>query len=186
MAYVKLDDQIAHHPKVLRAGAEAAWLWAVSIAYCNRQLTDGHVPAAALSTMGSFRTPPRKLAAALVAVGLFEIDGDGYQVHDYLSHNPDKATVQQRMRDAAQRTAASRERRGHAPVTPASQRDITVTGASSRGTRTSSTPTPLLLRRLPTTTQGARRRVSFALPPSNCSPCGSSTAQAHQRRSSAN
>jgi hypothetical protein len=94
--------------------------------------------------MGSFRTPPRKLAAALVAVGLFEIDGDGYQVHDYLSHNPDKATVQQRMRDAAQRTAASRERRGHAPVTPASQRDITVTGASSRGTRTSSTPTPNL------------------------------------------
>jgi hypothetical protein len=146
MAYVRLDDQIAHHPKVLRAGAEAAWLWAVSIAYCNRQLTDGHVPAAALSTMGSFRTPPRKLAAALVAVGLFELDGDGYQVHDYLSHNPDKATVQQRMRDAAQRTAASRERRGHALVTPVSQRDSTVTGASSRATRTDSdsdsTPTP--------------------------------------------
>jgi hypothetical protein len=138
MAYVKLDDQIAHHPKVLRAGAEAAWLWAVSIAYCNRQLTDGHVPAAALSTMGAFRTPTRKLAATLVSVGLFEVDGDGYQVHDYLSHNPDKATVQQRMRDAAQRTAASRARHGHAAVTPMSQRDIAVTGVSSRATRTDS------------------------------------------------
>lgn len=144
MAYVKLDDQIAHHPKVLRAGAEAAWLWACAIAYCNRQLTDGHVPAAALATMGAFRTPPRKLAATLVAVGLFDLEGDDYRVHDYLSHNPDKATVHQRMRDAAQRTAASRERRVHAPVTPMSQRDIDTTPAlrertpRGRATRTDS------------------------------------------------
>jgi hypothetical protein len=139
MAYVKLDDQIAHHPKVLRAGAEAAWLWAVSIAYCNRQLTDGHVPAAALSTMGTFRTPPRKLAAALVSVGLFEVDGDGYQVHDYLTHNPDKATVHQRMRDASDRKARSR-----ANVSPMSQRDTSVTGASSRACVPTPTPTPNL------------------------------------------
>lgn len=80
MSFVLLDDQIASHPKVLRAGAEAAWLWAVSIAYCSRQLTDGHVPADALSTLGKFKTPPVKLAARLVDAELFEVDGDGFRV----------------------------------------------------------------------------------------------------------
>jgi hypothetical protein len=147
MAYVRLDDQIASHPKVLRAGAEAAWLWACAIAYCNRQLTDGHVPAAALPTMGTFRTAPKKLADALVTVGLFEADTDGYRVHDYLQHNPDKATVQQRMREASQRKAASRGRRGHADVPSMSQRDTHETGVTphagaTRGSRTNSPPPP--------------------------------------------
>ena len=96
---------------MLRAGAEAAWLWACAIAYCNRQLTDGIVPAEALGTMGSFKTPVRRLADALVHVGLFDQATDGYIVHDYLRHNPDRVTVQQRKRDAADRSyRADRER----------------------------------------------------------------------------
>ena len=142
MAYVRLDDQIAHHPKVLRAGAEAAWLWACAIAYCNRQLTDGYVPAAALSTMGAFKTPPKKLANTLVSVGLFEPADDGYRVHDYLKHNPDKSTVQQRISDATQRKAAIRGRAGRVDVPSMSQRDNDETDASSRGVRTDSPPTP--------------------------------------------
>ena len=141
MAYVRLDDQIAHHPKVLRAGADAAWLWACAIAYCNRQLTDGYVPAAALSTMGAFKTAPRKLAATLVSVGLFEPADDGYRVHDYLLHNPDKATVQQRVLDATQRKAAARGRTSRADVAPMSQRDTGETDVPRR-TRTDSPPTP--------------------------------------------
>ena len=137
MAFVKLDDQIAHHPKVLRAGAEAAWLWACAIAYCNRQLTDGYVPAAALATMGAFRTSPKRLAAVLVSVELFEVDGDGYRVHDYLSHNPDRVTVQQRMRDASDRKSRSRAR-----VSRMSQCDTNETAASSRAHVPTPTPTP--------------------------------------------
>ena len=110
MAYVLLDDQIAAHPKVLKAGAEAAWMWACAIAYCNRQLTDGLVPAEALPTMGTFKTAPAKLAARLVDVGLFERDGDGYRVHDYLAHNPDKGTVQARRAASSARQAAHRSR----------------------------------------------------------------------------
>ena len=80
MAYVRLDDQIAQHPKILHAGAEAAWLWACAIAFCNRQLTDGIVPVAALRTMGTFKTAPVKLADRLVAVGLFEVVPGGYRI----------------------------------------------------------------------------------------------------------
>jgi hypothetical protein len=166
MAYVRLDDQIAHHPKVLRAGAEAAWLWACAIAYCNRQLTDGAVPAEALATMGTFRTPVRKLAATLVAVGLFDADGDQFRVHDYLAANPDKATVLERLREAADRKAAYRARKGKPDTTPPgrkrdanvhmgqaspSTQDTAETGASSRASRTSSPPPPI--NQLPTDTE---------------------------------
>jgi hypothetical protein len=155
MTYVRLDDQIASHRKVLKAGGEAAWLWACAIAYCNRQLSDGAVPVEALSTLGNFRTPVKKLAATLVSVGLFEPDGDGYRVHDYLQHNPDKATVLQRMRDAADRKASYRAGKGQTPPRPngdghvpvgharPSTRDANEAGASSRATRTNSPPTPL-------------------------------------------
>jgi hypothetical protein len=155
VAFVKLDDQIAHHPKVLRAGAEAAWLWACAIAYCNRQLTDGHVPTAALSTMGAFRTPTKRLAAVLVSVELFEVDGDGYRVHDYLSHNPDRVTVLARMRDASDRKARSRAR-----VPRMSQRDTNETPASSRAHVPTPTPTPTPL----TTDTESASVVAHALP----------------------
>lgn len=153
MAYVQLDDQIAQHPKILRAGGEAAWLWACAIAYCNRQLTDGHIPAAALATLGTFKTPVRKLAAVLVEVGLLDQDGADYRVHDYLRHNPDRTTVHARMRAAADRKAVYRSRKSHgdthvprrhgdADVPVGHSRDTGGTAASSRATRTDSTPTP--------------------------------------------
>lgn len=171
MAYVQLDDQIAQHPKILRAGGEAAWLWACAIAYCNRQLTDGHIPAAALGTLGTFKTPARKLAATLVAVGLFDQDGPDYRVHDYLRHNPDRSTVHARMRDAADRKAAYRARKSHrdeavprrdgdADVPVGHHEDTGGTDASSRATRTDSTPTPT-----PTDTPRARASASAAVVP---------------------
>lgn len=153
MSFVLLDDQIAQHPKVLRAGAEAAWLWAVSIAYCSRQLTDGAVPTEALETLGRFKTSTAKLAATLVSVRLFDADGANYRVHDYLEHNPTKAMVLERRRKAAERKAASRAHRGQSPsptpgpagdkpVTPMSQRDTAVTDSASRGRVPTPTPTP--------------------------------------------
>lgn len=151
MPYVQLDDQIAQHPKVLRAGAEAAWLWACAIAYCNRQLTDGYVPTEALATMGAFRTPVRKLATTLVSVGLFDQVDAGYRIHDYLAQNPDRSTVLQRRALAADRKARQRDRvvrgrGGHAGVTAGHPRDghedTSVTVASSRGRVPTPTPTP--------------------------------------------
>lgn len=151
MPYVQLDDQIAQHPKVLRAGGEAAWLWACAIAYCNRQLTDGYLPTEALATMGAFRTAAKKLAEVLVSVGLFDKAPGGYRVHDYLLHNPDRATVLQRRATAAERKARQRDRAGtgrarHDDVTVGHTRDeqgdTSVTLASSRGRVPTPTPTP--------------------------------------------
>lgn len=117
MPWVQLDDQIATHPKILKAGPEAAWLWACAIAYCQNHLTDGYVPADALARLGKFKNP-QALAERLVEArkhpsghGLFERRGEDYAVHDYLEHQPSKEVVLERRKKAAARKAKERARK---------------------------------------------------------------------------
>jgi hypothetical protein len=99
MPWVTLDDQIASHPKIVKAGPEAAWMWACAIAYCQNHLTDGEVPLEALVTFGGFkhhRAVAERLVEARVrpaGAGLFERRDGGYAVHDYLKHNSSAETV---------------------------------------------------------------------------------------------
>lgn len=91
MAWLRIDDTVPEHRKMLEAGPEACWLWVCGIAYCQRQLTDGFIPALALPMIGvpgAMRA--KKLADALVDAGLFEAVEGGYRVHDYHDHNATK------------------------------------------------------------------------------------------------
>ena len=133
--FVQLDDQIANHPKILKAGPEAAWLWACAIAYCQNHLTDGYVTAEVMHTMPGFHHGrQQRLAERLVQAvkpggqhGLLERHGDDYLVHDYLDHNPSCAEVTERRRKAAERKARERDK------TDASQRDGRVTPNVTNG-----------------------------------------------------
>ena len=91
MAWVRLDDQFTDHPKVVAAGPLAAWLYVCGLTYCARHLTDGLIPVAQVRQMAA--SGAGKLAAALVAVGLWEEAPGGYRVHDYLEYNPTRAQV---------------------------------------------------------------------------------------------
>lgn len=111
--FVQLDDQIANHPKILKAGPEAAWLWACAIAYCQNHLTDGFVPREALLALGAFKRP-RALAERLVGAwkypgghGLFERRGEDYAVHDYLEHNPSAEAMRARQARLRERSRVS-------------------------------------------------------------------------------
>lgn len=100
MVWIRIDDQIAHHPKFMAAGPVAAWLWVCGNGYCNKYLTDGFIPSIALSTLGGV-TNAEKWADKLTEVGLWErIDGQGYRVHDFHDHNPKAKDVKvKRKRD---------------------------------------------------------------------------------------
>lgn len=117
MSWVQIDDQIANHPKILKAGPEAAWLWTCAIAYCQNHLTDGYVPVVALATMGAFKNPRAAAERCVDArvrpegAGLFERRGEDYAVHDYLDDNPSKAVVLARRAKAAARKARERARK---------------------------------------------------------------------------
>lgn len=104
---MRLDDQFTEHPKVVEAGPLAAWLYVCGLTYCARQLTDGFIPAAQLPRLTS--GPVGKLAARLVAVGLWEPADGGYRVHDYLDYQPSRDEVEEaRQQVSSARSAAGR------------------------------------------------------------------------------
>jgi hypothetical protein len=112
MSWARLDDNIAHHPKILRAGPEAAFFWVLCLTYSQRFLTDGHVPDAALGAVGSWPAArARQLAAKLVQVRLLERCPNGYQVHDYLQYNK-PAALARADRDATSRARSQAGRKG--------------------------------------------------------------------------
>jgi hypothetical protein len=112
MSWARLDDNIAHHPKILRAGPEAAFFWVLCLTYSQRFLTDGHIPEAALGAVGSWAAArARQLATKLVQVRLLERCANGYQVHDYLQYNK-PAALARAERDATGRARSQAGRKG--------------------------------------------------------------------------
>lgn len=95
MPWIRLDDQIALHPKFVTAGPIASWLWVCGLSYCARYLTDGFIPTAMLQRIGSVSVPA-KYAEMLVTVGLWDEADGGYRIHDYHNYQPAKEEVERR------------------------------------------------------------------------------------------
>jgi hypothetical protein len=91
VSWVKVDDHANEHRKQIAAGAEACWLWACGLMYCNRQSKrDGFIPAAVVPVLYASLTPrqARALVERLVDVGLWvRLDG-GFSVHNYHKYQP--------------------------------------------------------------------------------------------------
>ncbi|KKN75246.1 hypothetical protein LCGC14_0382450 [marine sediment metagenome] len=103
MSWVKVSDGLATHPKVLAAGQAAAWLHVAGLCYAAQHLTDGAISDSSLSGLGQYtRARARKLADRLVEVRLWERNGTGYAIHDYLDYNPSRKEVEAR-REAKRR-----------------------------------------------------------------------------------
>jgi hypothetical protein len=108
MPWGKLDDSLYDHPKLNKLGRNrlaGVGLWSVAISWCNRRLTDGHVPLEQIKRLGG----TVRLADALVVAGLLERTPDGYLVHDFLHFNESKATVLARRAAEAERQRKRRE-----------------------------------------------------------------------------
>lgn len=112
MVWIRIDDQIAHHPKFIEAGPIAAWLWVCGNGYCNKYLTDGFIKQAAIKTLGV--TNAAKWAERLAEVGLWEHVDGGYQVHDFHDHNPSAVEVKEKRRRDRER----KRRTAEAPQIP--------------------------------------------------------------------
>jgi hypothetical protein len=105
VTWVKIDDRAREHRKQLRAGAEACWLWACGLMYCNTQKArDGFIPDEAVPLLFPLRNAT-KHAAKLVEVGLWERADGGYRVHDYHDYQP---THEQAVELSLKRAAAGR------------------------------------------------------------------------------
>lgn len=125
MTWVRLDEEFPDHPKVAAAGPLAAWLHVCALAYCNRYLTDGFVPAGQVAKLADFsglRVKVGDLAGRLVDVDLWEAAEGGYRVHDFHDYQPSRAAVEADRRSkqeaksrAGRAGAAARWSKGKAP-----------------------------------------------------------------------
>lgn len=84
MAYILLDDGFAEHPKIeaLRPGEVVAHLKAMC--WAARRGTDGHIPPQTLKTLGITKAQVDRF----VAVGVWDVNSDGWVIHDWTDFNP--------------------------------------------------------------------------------------------------
>lgn len=113
MPWGRVDDHHYRHEKLgeldddLRKGCIA--LYWLAISWCNDRLTDGRVPVGTVRILGG------ELAEAeeLVRVNLWEKDGNGYRVHDFLDFNQSKEQVIRMREQRALAGAAGAAARWH-------------------------------------------------------------------------
>lgn len=104
MSWVRIDDCFPDHPKCLKLGSIAKWLWVSGLCYCQRLKTDGRIPKEVVTKLIPSKDKPRLAAESLVKARLWERDANGdYIVHNYLKHN---LSAEQRLEKAN----ANRER----------------------------------------------------------------------------
>lgn len=117
MTWVRLDDGFADHPKVMSLGRDRLACIGVHVAalcYCARHLTDGLVPA---SFAAQF---PDRLVDRLVWAGLWE-EADGpygvkdFLIHDYLTYNPSRESIETERAQARLRMNNARRSRDVRP-----------------------------------------------------------------------
>jgi hypothetical protein len=144
MTWSRFDDAASTHPKARLAGNEAWALWVGAVMYCNRYLTDGFVPWAALATecLPEPVTPAKAKKLAQRAIdakirqggpGLFVLVEGGVMVHDFLEWNPCKADVESKRKADRDR---KRGPKGSAP--DSSETPERIPRGIQHGTRTDS------------------------------------------------
>jgi hypothetical protein len=101
---IEFDNRAPENIKIVVVSDRAFRLWFNACCYCNRNLTDGRVPAALIQ--GLSVTATKRTVGELLNASLLErLDGDTFLVHDYLDHNPSRADVEEERRRSRERTA---------------------------------------------------------------------------------
>jgi hypothetical protein len=160
MPWVRIDENAMDHPKFL-ALSDGAWrLWCEGQAYCQKHLTNGHIPTAALKGFRYYSLARLKnlLAEHVPGKGPCWHDGaaGGYVVHDYLDWNDSRAEVQQARSDARERKRRFRDRHAlqNGERTPNVSSGVVCSGNGSVG---KSTREPVNLMADPVLTERAGR-----------------------------
>ena len=113
MAFARTETGILNHPKFLGLDPAALGLWTLGNAYCWDQLTDGFIPAKQVRRLLSW-IPNRRvkcLTSYLTSVRLWDVVEGGYQVHDWLDHNPPASRIRADRESAKVRADKSRRAR---------------------------------------------------------------------------
>jgi len=140
MAWLRIDDGFAQHPKIVQLSAKDRWTWLELLCYCARYRTEGHVPEA-ISEVVRGATPA--LLERCVSLRLLEVSTgrNGYEIHDWADFNPKDPTK------AARQARWRHNKDSAAPVDADVDADVDAStvyrdGPSRAGSRARSRPVP--------------------------------------------
>ena len=106
MAWVKLDDAMPGHPKVMAAGPQAFALDVAGICYSNKHATDGFIATHSLAAVLPCLPNAKRWAARLVEVGRWHPVDGGWRIHDIADYQP---TAEEQKDISRKRAAAGRK-----------------------------------------------------------------------------
>jgi len=156
LPWVRTEDDAPTHTKFFLSGVAAYGWWHAGLSYCNRELTDGFIPARAMGLVfpGTPHDEILRLVEALVrervlhTVSAGQRSGcphpkcprrqapeDGYLMHDYFDYQPSRAEVieQRRVRSVSGRKGGEKS---------AKERKQIASATSKRGASTENNPVP--------------------------------------------
>lgn len=98
MPWARLDDNFSSHPKVRKAWRcrPALGLHAMAMSYSMCHGLEGKVPSTFVEDQLPNDRERSTVVAALVEAGIWEPNGDGWYIHDFLDYNPSNADIEAR------------------------------------------------------------------------------------------
>lgn len=118
MSYLLIDDVFAEHPKIEGLSDKAFRLHVTGLLFCARNLTDGRLTDRSVKVVCASANASRKHVVELRDAGLWLAADGGFEIKDYLEHNPKAEVVKKRRADAADRQRRHRERNALRNGTP--------------------------------------------------------------------
>jgi hypothetical protein len=113
VAWVRLDDAMPNHPKVMAAGPQGFALDVAGICYSNKHSTDGFIPDYALPAVCPSLSSPRKWARRLVEVGRWVAVDGGWRIHDIEDFQFTRAEMEDRETAKSEKAAKANHVRWH-------------------------------------------------------------------------
>lgn len=110
MPWVRLDDRFPSHRKVALLSDRAFRLYVSALCWASENLTEGKILDRELTLVARVRGM-KAAARELEDAQLWDRVDDGWEIHDYLEYNPDRAKVQADRKNNAARQQAWRERK---------------------------------------------------------------------------
>ncbi len=110
MPWVRLDDRFPSHRKVALLSDRAFRLYVAALCWSSENLTEGRISDRELPHVARLRGI-KTAAKELEDARLWDRAGDGWDIHDFLEYNPDRARVQADREANAARQKAWRERK---------------------------------------------------------------------------
>jgi len=121
MPWVKLDDRFSEHPKWGNAPSCDVHWFLFALCYCNRNLTDGFIPAGVAERLTpghqqiEVEALPFRVIRRLIDLGVISEKEKrgiaGYEIHDFLDYQPSRKAVEREKVLAGERLQRFRQRK---------------------------------------------------------------------------